>query len=272
MLNIDKSKMSKRQGDVALSDYHKNGYLPEALINFMVLLGWNPGTEKEIFTLAQLVKEFSIEKVYENTYKTSGFESSIVKEQLLKNIFDVELFISSSKNLTTKGTLLRNVLNFANEWTDQDINYNIERFIDMIAFFYYKTMHRNFYKFEGRLFNINQDDGTGTFLSLLNTIYFDDLPNKQFLLTTLNIDVRQESAEFTAIELKDISVLDEAGFIYDYNPNLEITQTFRIIDNNTKSENNPNKKPKRPIDYRFGSFGYLTELISRNKNRRFNNL
>ncbi len=63
MLNADKSKMSKRTGDVAVSDYHKNGYLPEALINFMVLLGWNPGTEKEIFSLAELIKEFSIEKV-----------------------------------------------------------------------------------------------------------------------------------------------------------------------------------------------------------------
>jgi glutamyl-tRNA synthetase len=63
MLNTDRSKLSKRQGDVALADYHNQGYLPEALINFMVLLGWNPGTEKEVFTLAQLVKEFSIEKV-----------------------------------------------------------------------------------------------------------------------------------------------------------------------------------------------------------------
>lgn len=63
LLNMDKSKMSKRQGDVALSDYHKSGYLPEALINFMVLLGWSPGTEKEVFSLSQLEKEFSIEKV-----------------------------------------------------------------------------------------------------------------------------------------------------------------------------------------------------------------
>jgi glutamyl-tRNA synthetase len=63
MLNTDRSKLSKRQGDVALADYHNQGYLPEALINFMVLLGWNPGTEKEVFTLAQLAKEFSIEEV-----------------------------------------------------------------------------------------------------------------------------------------------------------------------------------------------------------------
>lgn len=63
MLNADRSKLSKRQGDVALADYHNQGYLPEALVNFMVLLGWNPGTEKEVFSLPQLVKEFSIEKV-----------------------------------------------------------------------------------------------------------------------------------------------------------------------------------------------------------------
>ncbi|MGA2417652.1 MAG: glutamate--tRNA ligase [Candidatus Staskawiczbacteria bacterium] len=63
MLNADRSKLSKRQGDVALADYHNQGYLPEALVNFMALLGWNPGTEKEVFSLPQLVKEFSIEKV-----------------------------------------------------------------------------------------------------------------------------------------------------------------------------------------------------------------
>jgi nondiscriminating glutamyl-tRNA synthetase len=72
ILNPDKSKMSKRAGDVAVSDYHKNGYLPEALINFTALLGWSPGpssayhlgqTEKEIFSLDELVKNFSIEKV-----------------------------------------------------------------------------------------------------------------------------------------------------------------------------------------------------------------
>ncbi len=63
LLNPDRSKLSKRHGDVALKDYHNQGYLPEALVNFMVLLGWNPGTEKEIFSLKELVKEFSMEKV-----------------------------------------------------------------------------------------------------------------------------------------------------------------------------------------------------------------
>lgn len=63
LLNPDKSKLSKRQGDVAVSDYEKKGYLPEALVNFVAFLGWNPGTEKELFTLSELINDFSLEKV-----------------------------------------------------------------------------------------------------------------------------------------------------------------------------------------------------------------
>ena len=63
ILAPDRSKMSKRFGSVSVSEYREQGYLPEAIINFMALLGWNPGTEKEIFSLSQLEKEFSIEKV-----------------------------------------------------------------------------------------------------------------------------------------------------------------------------------------------------------------
>jgi len=63
LLNPDKSKLSKRQGDVAIEDFIKKGYLPEALINYIALLGWNPGDDREFFTLEELIKEFSIEKV-----------------------------------------------------------------------------------------------------------------------------------------------------------------------------------------------------------------
>jgi len=63
ILAPDRSKMSKRYGSVSISEYRDQGYLPEAIVNFMVLLGWNPGTDKEIFSLSQLEKEFSIEKV-----------------------------------------------------------------------------------------------------------------------------------------------------------------------------------------------------------------
>lgn len=63
ILGPDKSKLSKRHGAVAVSDYKKQGYLPEALVNFMAFLGWNPDTEKEIFSMEELIKEFSLQKV-----------------------------------------------------------------------------------------------------------------------------------------------------------------------------------------------------------------
>lgn len=65
ILNPDKTKLSKRQGDVATEDYLKKGYLKEALLNFMALLGWNPGDgeEREIFTKDELIKLFTIERV-----------------------------------------------------------------------------------------------------------------------------------------------------------------------------------------------------------------
>ncbi|HEX9829540.1 MAG TPA: glutamate--tRNA ligase family protein, partial [Bacteroidota bacterium] len=59
----DKSKLSKRQGDVAVEDYRAKGYLKEALVNFVAFLGWNPGDEREIFTIEELIKEFSLERV-----------------------------------------------------------------------------------------------------------------------------------------------------------------------------------------------------------------
>ncbi len=65
LLNPDRSKLSKRQGDVAVEDYVQKGYLKEAILNFVALLGWNPGkgSEKEIFSLEELVKNFSLEQV-----------------------------------------------------------------------------------------------------------------------------------------------------------------------------------------------------------------
>jgi glutamyl-tRNA synthetase len=63
LLNPDRSKLSKRQGDVAVEEYRTKGYLPEALVNFVSLLGWNPGHEGEIFTLQELIEQFSLERV-----------------------------------------------------------------------------------------------------------------------------------------------------------------------------------------------------------------
>ncbi len=59
----DGSKLSKRHGDTALLDYRAQGYLPEAIFNFLALLGWNDGTEKEIFEKKELIKSFNLKRI-----------------------------------------------------------------------------------------------------------------------------------------------------------------------------------------------------------------
>ena len=63
ILGKDKKKLSKRSGSESLEYYKKEGYLPEALINFLALLGWNPGTEKEFFSKEELIQHFEIKNL-----------------------------------------------------------------------------------------------------------------------------------------------------------------------------------------------------------------
>ena len=75
ILGADRSKMSKRHGSTSVDEYKKEGYLPEALVNFMAFLGWTPGLpakiskenfggrEKEIYSMGELIKDFSLRKV-----------------------------------------------------------------------------------------------------------------------------------------------------------------------------------------------------------------
>ena len=63
ILGTDRSKLSKRHGATSVGQYKKEGYLPEAMINFMAFLGWNPGTEREVYSLPSLIKDFSIDRI-----------------------------------------------------------------------------------------------------------------------------------------------------------------------------------------------------------------
>lgn len=86
ILGPDRSKLSKRHGAVSVSEYRNQGYLAEALVNFMVLLGWNPGNDKEIFSLKDLVEQFSLEKIQKggavfNIDKLDWFNGHYIREK-----------------------------------------------------------------------------------------------------------------------------------------------------------------------------------------------
>ena len=63
ILNPDRTKMSKRKSQTAIADYRAQGFIPEALVNYLALLGWSTGTEEEILTLDELAARFDLEHV-----------------------------------------------------------------------------------------------------------------------------------------------------------------------------------------------------------------
>lgn len=91
LLNPDRTKLSKRQGDVAVEDYQRKGYLHEALVNFIALLGWNPGDEREVFALEELVREFGLERVGKSGAVFNMDKLNSVNRQYLRTTPDPEL-------------------------------------------------------------------------------------------------------------------------------------------------------------------------------------
>lgn len=67
ILGPNKKKLSKREGVRSVFEYLSEGYLPEAIVNFLALLGWSPKSDKELFTLDELTREFSLERLNKNS-------------------------------------------------------------------------------------------------------------------------------------------------------------------------------------------------------------
>lgn len=63
IFGADGTPLSKRHGAVAVTEYRNQGYLPQGLINYLALLGWNAGTNQEIFSMAELIKQFSLKRI-----------------------------------------------------------------------------------------------------------------------------------------------------------------------------------------------------------------
>jgi len=63
ILGADKKRLSKRHGATSVMEYARGGYLPEAMVNFLALLGWSPGTDQELFTRDELIAAFSLDGI-----------------------------------------------------------------------------------------------------------------------------------------------------------------------------------------------------------------
>lgn len=117
---VGKGKLSKRDGDKlgfpvfpleytnqkdgeVSRGYREDGYLPDAFINMLAMLGWNPGTDQEIFSLEELAKEFSLERVSKSGAKFSPEKTNWFNQQYLQQKSTTEVAALFSSILTEKG-------------------------------------------------------------------------------------------------------------------------------------------------------------------------
>ncbi len=120
LLNADKTKMSKRKGDVEVEDYIKKGYLPEAMINYLAFLGWNPGTDKEIFSMEELLKDFKLEKVHKagaifNIEKLNWYNGFYIRQLPEKDLLEkCQAYLPADKKDFKDGQIIK-MLNLEKE-------------------------------------------------------------------------------------------------------------------------------------------------------------
>ncbi len=96
LLGKDRSKLSKRHGAVPVAEYRTLGYLPEALVNYMALLGWHPDDNKEVLTLQEIKKNFSLERVQKGGAIFDDEKLRWFNRQYISKLTDA-VFIESAK-------------------------------------------------------------------------------------------------------------------------------------------------------------------------------
>ncbi|EKE20554.1 MAG: hypothetical protein ACD_7C00531G0002 [uncultured bacterium] len=104
LLNNDKSKLSKRQGDVSVEDYIKKGYLREAIINFVALLGWNlgDGSVQEIFSIEELEEAFDVKRIHKAGAIFDLKKLDWINTQYIKKLSVDDLYIQALPFLEQK--------------------------------------------------------------------------------------------------------------------------------------------------------------------------
>lgn len=114
MKPVGKGKLSKRDGDkmgfpvfpLSWNDskgYRESGYFPESVVNFLALLGWNPGTDQELFNLQELIEQFSLERVHKSGARFDPDKTKWYNHQYLQQKSDSELATLYRTELIERG-------------------------------------------------------------------------------------------------------------------------------------------------------------------------
>ncbi|GJQ50209.1 MAG: glutamate--tRNA ligase [Candidatus Kuenenia stuttgartiensis] len=91
ILGEDGSRLSKRHGATSVTEYRDKGYLPQALVNFLALLGWSPGNDQEILSMREMIEKFSLKRVNKTSAQFDNTKLNWMSGQYIKNTSIEEL-------------------------------------------------------------------------------------------------------------------------------------------------------------------------------------
>ncbi|MEN9913020.1 MAG: hypothetical protein RLY66_428 [Candidatus Parcubacteria bacterium] len=90
LLSADKSKLSKRKGAVPISEYRDKGFIREAIVNYLSLLGWHPSDDREVLSVDEIVKEFSLDRVQKSGAVFDGEKLKWFNRQYVLKLSDAD--------------------------------------------------------------------------------------------------------------------------------------------------------------------------------------
>ncbi len=103
ILGPDKKRLSKRHGATSVMEYQRLGYLPQAMVNFLALLGWSPGSDEELFTREELIARFTVEGISGGNAVFNPEKLDWFNQQHLLRLTTAELAASIEPSLREQG-------------------------------------------------------------------------------------------------------------------------------------------------------------------------
>ena len=142
ILGKDRSKLSKRHGATSVSQFKKEGFLPEAMTNYLALLGWNDGTDREEFTLKELIEKFSLKRVSKSPAVFDIDKLKWINSLHIKKLSDSDYLKLSEEFVCEKFPFLKNAYKNKKEWMLKVVNMvkkglnTLKEIPDQIAFLF----------------------------------------------------------------------------------------------------------------------------------------
>jgi len=144
IMGSDQTRLSKRHGATSVMEYKKMGYFPEAVVNYITHLGWSSGSEREIFTKEELIKEFSLDKISKHAAvfsmeKLNWFNSEYLKSMSIDSLTKMLLpFLEEANYIENKKSLSPEKNEYIKEVVKlmQGRIKNFSQFIDYADYFF----------------------------------------------------------------------------------------------------------------------------------------